>query len=1037
MNSKITLLSIVFLLTVSVSAQKLDMDLFKEIKIRNIGPAGMSGRVTAIDVVHKNPDIIYAGTASGGLWKSTGGGVAWKPIFDKEKVASIGALAIVQSNPDVIWAATGEGNPRNSQSSGSGVYKSIDGGVSWKLMGLEGTRNIHRIIVNKDNPNIVLIGAQGSAWGESNDRGVYKTIDGGKSWKKVLFVNNITGIGDMVVDPTNPNKIFAAMWEFRRWPWFFKSGGAGSGLYVTHDAGENWKRLSDEDGLPKGDIGRIGLAIPKSQPQIVYALVESKKNALYKSIDGGVKWNKVTDKNIGGRPFYYGDIAVDPENENRLYNIYSEVSVSEDGGKTFSKLLGWNPTRVHGDYHFWWIHPDDPSFIINGNDGGLGISRDRGTTWRFVENLPVGQFYHVSVDNEIPYNVYGGMQDNGSWRGPSNSLRAGGLRNQYWDEIAFGDGFDVVPDLSDARYAYGMWQGGNLLYIDMETGSNQYIKPIHPENEFLRFNWNAAIAQSPFDNNTVYYGSQYVHKSTDKGQNWEIISPDLTTNDATKQKSNESGGLTFDATGAENFTTILAIAPSPLDDNVIWVSTDDGNVQITRDGGQNWTNITSKIKGLKKGVWLPQIKASKYNVGEAYLVANDYRRNDWTPWLFRTKDYGKSWERVIDETDVSGYVLSFVQDPVEPKLMFTGTEFGLYVSIDAGSNWTKWKGNYPTVSTYDMQIQNRDHDLVIGTFGRSIWILDDIRSLREMAQKGLGILKEKIHVYPAPDAYLFSKRQASGTRFQADAIYKGDDKPSGTSITYSLKATNKEDTTLKSDTVWVQVLNNKSEAIRNMFTVGKVGMNRFNWDLNQKGYRGPNTPKPKKELQDVSGRRVEAGSYSIRLSYLGDTVITSINVKDDPRLNKSTEALAANAAKLDAISEFTIQATEAVDNLNDALKIIGVISEKLNEKKLGNDDLAKSAKALKVKIMSIKEMFVEKGDVQGIIRNPNNVSARLRTAQFYLSAAKQNGTQNLALKFAKSELNLALDTVSKFFNEDWKGYRQEIEKLNLSFFSEY
>ena len=401
---------------------------------RNIGPGGMSGRVTTIDVVNNAPDIIYVGTASGGVWKSMSGGIDWTPIFNDQLTASIGALAIQQSNPDVIWVGTGEGNPRNSLNGGYGIYKSLDGGKTWQSMGLEKTRHIHRIIIDPTQPNTVYVAAIGSPWGVHPERGIYKTTDGGKSWKKILYQNQKTGAADLVMDPTNPNKLIAAMWEHKRDPWFFNSGGEGSGLFISYDGGESWKEKTEEDGLPKGELGRIGLAIAKNKPNIVYALVEAKKNALYKSVDGGEKWVKVNDKNdIGNRPFYYSDIRVDPENENRLYSVFTYVNVSEDGGRNFKELMpAYGVSNgVHPDHHAWWIHPEDGDFMIDGNDGGLNITRDGGKSWRFVGNIPVAQFYHISVDNEIPYNVYGGMQDNGSWRGPAYTWRVQGIRNSY------------------------------------------------------------------------------------------------------------------------------------------------------------------------------------------------------------------------------------------------------------------------------------------------------------------------------------------------------------------------------------------------------------------------------------------------------------------------------------------------------------------------------------------------------------------------------------------------------------------------------
>ncbi|MGB1309507.1 MAG: WD40/YVTN/BNR-like repeat-containing protein, partial [Oceanihabitans sp.] len=497
-----------------------------------------------------------------------------------------------------------------------------------------------------------------------------------------------------VMDPTNPNKLIAALWEHKRDPWFFKSGGEGSGLHMTHDGGKTWKKLTDKEGLPKGDLGRIGIAIAPSKPNIVYALIEAKKNALYKSEDGGFKWKKINAKNdIGNRPFYYSEIYVNPQNENRLYSIYTYVNVSEDGGKNFKQLMPAYgvDNGVHPDHHAWWIHPSNGNFMIDGNDGGLNITKDGGKTWRFIGNLPVAQFYHINVDNEFPYNVYGGMQDNGSWRGPAYVWRSQGIRNSYWQEISFGDGFDVIPDKDNSRYGWTMSQQGYVSYYDWKTGNNFSVRPTHADPKVkLRFNWNAAINIDPFNNSTVYFGSQFVHKSTDKGLTWKIISKDLTSNDPNKLKQQESGGLTMDATGAENHCTILVIEPSPVEKDMLWIGTDDGKVHITQDSGNTWNEVTKNIKGLPSGSWIAQIKASNKNKGEALLIANDYRRFNYTPYAYRTTNYGKTWERIVDENDVSSYTLSIIEDLEESNLLFLGTDDGLYVSINAGKSWKKW-----------------------------------------------------------------------------------------------------------------------------------------------------------------------------------------------------------------------------------------------------------------------------------------------------------------------------------------------------------
>ncbi|WP_372945090.1 WD40/YVTN/BNR-like repeat-containing protein, partial [Muriicola sp.] len=854
-------LSLMLLASFSLIAQEFKMDFVQDLKPRNIGPGGMSGRVTAIDVVQSDPDIIFAGTASGGLWKSTSGGIKWESVFDKEVTASIGAVAIQQSNPSVIWVGTGEGNPRNSLNGGYGVYRSLDGGKNWTLMGLEKTRHIHRIIIDPDNPNTVYVGAIGSPWGEHPERGVFKTTDGGKTWNKILFVNNRAGVADMVMDPTNPNKIFAAMWEHKRDPWFFKSGGPGSGLYMTHDGGENWKKITAEDGMPKGELGRIGIAVARSRPNVVYALVEAKKNALYKSEDGGFTWKKINDKNdIGNRPFYYSEIYVDPQNENRVYSVFTYVNVSEDGGKNFSQLMpayGVN-NGVHPDHHAWWIHPEDGNFMIDGNDGGLNITRDRGESWRFIGNLPVGQFYHISTDNEYPYNVYGGMQDNGSWRGPAYVWKAQGIRNSYWQEIAFGDGFDVVPDLDDSRFGYAMSQQGFVSRYDHITGNNYSVRPTPPDKETeLRFNWNAGIGQDPFDNSTVYFGSQFVHKSTDKGLTWEVISPDLTTNDPEKLKQSESGGLTMDATGAENHCTILVIEPSPIEKDMLWVGTDDGRVHLTQNGGANWTEVTQNLKGLPKGCWIAQIRASGRNKGEALLIANDYRRFNYTPYAYRTRDYGKTWERIVDGNDVKSYTLSIVEDPENPKLMFLGTDDGLYISFDRAGTWQKWTEGFPTVSTKDLAIHPRERDLVIGTFGRAAWVLDDIRPLSTVASDP-AVLNKALAVFDPPVAYQAAYQQPSGSRFGADAIFNGQNREGGAMITYFLKegkqaskSTEKEETEEKDeeskgdeaeekkkskDSVTVEIFRGEA-LIRTLKykTPEKAGFHRIYWNMDEKG----------------------------------------------------------------------------------------------------------------------------------------------------------------------------------------------------------
>ncbi|MGH9787655.1 MAG: WD40/YVTN/BNR-like repeat-containing protein, partial [Candidatus Acidiferrales bacterium] len=508
----------------SLGAQ-IDPELLAGMKARSIGPAGMSGRIADIVAVESDANVIYVGAATGGLWKSENGGLTWTPIFDDQPVHAIGALAIFQATPDIVWVGTGEGNTRNSVSVGNGIYKSLDAGRTWKHLGLEETERIHRVLLHPAYPSVAYVCALGKLWGENPERGVYKTVDGGETWKKVLYVDEKTGCGDLAMDPANPNKLIAGMWQHRRWPWFFRSGGPGSGMYVTVDGGATWKRLTEDDGLPKGELGRIGVAFFRGDSKIVYALVEAEKSALLRSEDGGRTWGKVNESpNIAPRAFYYCDLRVDPERPNRVYSLHSTVQVSDDSGKSFRTLISFN--KLHPDHHAFWINPSDPRHLLDGNDGGVGISRDRGETWQFAANLPLAQFYHINVDMDRPYRVMGGMQDNGSWWGPSSVWENGGIRNHHWEEVGFGDGFDVATDPQEPWIGYAMSQRGFLIRWNIRTGERKDIRPPAPDGVFLRFNWNAALALDPFDAGTIYYGSQFVHKSTDRGDSWALLSPD-------------------------------------------------------------------------------------------------------------------------------------------------------------------------------------------------------------------------------------------------------------------------------------------------------------------------------------------------------------------------------------------------------------------------------------------------------------------------------------------------------------------------------
>ncbi|EAR12446.1 hypothetical protein PI23P_07470 [Polaribacter irgensii 23-P] len=1048
-------------------SQEFSMDLLKNMTPRNIGPGGMSGRITSIDVVTSDPKIMYVGTASGGIWKSNSGGIKWEPIFEKELTASIGAVAIQQSNPSIIWAGTGEGNPRNSLNGGFGIYKSLDAGKTWKAMGLEKTRHIHRVLIDPTNPDIVYAGAIGSPWGEHQERGVYKTIDGGKNWKQMLFTNSRSGTADLIMDPKNPNKIIASMWEHKRDPWFFKSGGTGSGLYITHDGGDNWKQVTEKEGFPKGELGRIGVAIAPSNPDIIYALVEAKKNALYKSEDGGFKWKKINDKpSIGTRPFYYSEIYVAPQNENRLYTVFTYINVSQDGGKSFTELMPAYgvDNGVHPDHHAWWMHPNNGEFMIDGNDGGLNITKDGGKSWRFIGNIPVAQFYHINVDNEFPYNVYGGMQDNGSWRGPAYVWKSQGIRNSYWQELSFGDGFDVVPDKDDSRYGFSMSQQGSVVRYDHITGNNYSVKPTHKDaNVKLRFNWNAAINMDPFDNSTLYFGSQFVHKSIDKGLTWEVISPDLSTNNPEKLKQAESGGLTMDATGAENHCTILVIEPTPLEKDVLWAATDDGQVHITKNGGTTWLNVAKNLKGLPENSWITQIKASNKNKGEALLVANDYRRFNYTPYAYRTKNYGDSWERIVDKNDVQSYALCIIEDPENENLLFLGTDDGLYVSVNAGDKWIKWTTGFPTVPVKDLVIHPREQDLIIGTFGRAAWVLDDIRPLRAIANNN-KIISKKLALFTPPTAYQAKNQQPTGSRFGADALYQGENRKSGARISYYIRKpeeVKKETTEKKEDDIDIKKDTNKvkydsikleifdgTRRIRTLKfkTPKENGIHKTTWYLREKGVARASRSL-KKSKREPSGVSVKPGNYQLKMTFGKEVAEQTINVAYDPRLEMSELAINQKYDAGKVLESYQDKITNIVRQLVTSKNTATTIKAQLTKEDASASDTLKKYKAeIKASTTIIKKIdtLISKylGTIdkrQGITRNPEiTVTQRFGVASSYIRSrfGEQTTTEKVLMNQFKAEFKKVVSETNAFFAKDWTAYKAATENIIISPFRE-
>lgn len=1058
----LALFAALFLAAPGLPAQSFDSAWLEGVKPRSIGPAGMSGRVTAIAVDPNDDDKIWVGTASGGLWLTDNGGTSWRPVFDDQPVQSIGAIALNPHNPAELWVGTGEGNPRNSHNSGRGLYHSIDGGRTWRCAGLENTRLIHRIIVHRDDPNTIWVGAMGSAWGPSADRGLYRSRDRGKNWEKVLYVNDRTGVADMVVDPRHPDKLIVAMWEFARTPWNFRSGGEGSGLYMSYDGGDSFTRLSDKEGLPEGTLGRIGLAIARSKPSVVYALVEAeKKNALYRSDNGGHNWKVVATENIGNRPFYYADIFVDPKNENRLYNLYSMVTRSEDGGKTFEVLLPYH--GVHPDHHAFWISPDNPEYIIDGNDGGLNISRDGGENWQFINNLPLGQFYHVNYDMDEPYNIYGGMQDNGSWVGPAYVLKSGGIRNYDWQELYFGDGFDVVPHRGDSRYGYAMSQGGNLAFYDRQTGATRFIKPVHPGGEKLRFNWNAAIAADPFSDDGVYYGSQYLHFSRDRGSHWSILSPDLTSNDPEKQRQHESGGLTIDATSAENHTTILCIAPSPADSNVIWVGTDDGRVQLTRNRGANWQELSGRLPDFPEGAWVPQVLAGP-SPGEALVVVNDYRRDNWEAYLYRTADFGKSWSRLIDAGDMPGPVHSAVADAEAPGLIWAGTEFGLWYSIDGGAQWQKWTAGLPSVPVFDLKIHPREADLIIGTFGRAIYVLDDIRFMRALSMTPGGIPDSALRLFEIPAATDYHRASYSGIRFTADAEYIGDNRRSGARFTVwvapdslrdgGAQASKREVSGKKarvkaaaaekagksgkkkgSDKLFFVVKNMDGDTIRRFSQKRRAGIRRYSWHFEEDGVRGPSQSRPGKGDELPGGVTALPGDYLLVVSCGDHRDSARFTLRADPRMADEMVDLAAKRAAQKDFEAVTDKAAQAHDRLLQVEEAIDFVKK---HRAHWPDSLSSRAdstlKPVVAQLDSLKALFFLKTEKDGYHDSSHTLSSKLWQVRRYLSSgwAGPGGNAAQIKRQVSEEVDAAVRAVNDFVSGPWAEWSAWLEALPVS-----
>jgi len=888
----------------------------KALRWRSLGPVNQVGRISAIAGIPGDPYTYFVGGANGGVIRTTNGGVTFEPIFDGQTAISIGAIAVAPSDRNVVYVGTGEGNPRNNASVGDGMYKSVDGGDHWTHIGLPKSDKIARIIVDGKNADIVYACAIGREWGPNEERGVFKTTDGGTTWKKVLYVDAQTGCSDISTDANNSNIIYAGMYTYLRKAWNLNSGGGNTAVYKSVNGGATWERLSGKDrtlGLPKTAMDRIGIAVSPSEPNVVYVLTETREEGeLWRTDDAGTSWRMINnDRNINFRPFYYADIRVDPKNSNRVWTLSGGLYFSDDGGRNFTTI----GRGVHGDHQAMWIDPVDPRRILEGSDGGWQVSNDGGKNFEVIKSFPFTQFYHIHYDNQEPYYICGGLQDNGTWCGPSNSLSPAGVMMRDWYNVSGGDGFSGVPDLERPWIIYSDAQGGMIYVTDRRTGSQKMIYP-YPNRigsvgdamlgHKYRFNWNSPIELSPQNPGTVYFGGNVLFRSRNRGQSWEVISPDLTTNDPSKQQ-NSGGEIVVDNTAAEFHTTLLSIAPSRLDENVIWVSTDDGNVQVTRDGGKSWSNVFKNVPGLAPFAWLPTIEASHANLGTAYVVADHHQDDDYAPYAYMTTDYGNTWTSIRgDLPSNAGWAHVIREDPKNPNLLYLGTEMGLWASWDKGAHWVSLRNELPVVQVRDIKVHLRDNDLIVATHGRGVYILDDLAPLQQ-----LGAAMRT-------DATLFDIRVATNwVTWSKDGdlgqqIWAGDNPPEGALISYYLKAA-------AATAPAIEITDASGKVVRRLPRLSNVaGVNRIAWDLRGEGAAAAPAGGGGRRGGGGGAAAVLPGMYTVTLRVNGTTHTKTVQVRNDPRSEMTSAQLVAQAEaaqRMGAVSAEVNQTIEAIDNI--------------------------------------------------------------------------------------------------------------------------
>ncbi|MCX7553340.1 hypothetical protein OS175_05575 [Marinicella sp. S1101] len=995
------------LLPASFVAQsaKVDSYTFGGLQARAIGPAVMSGRIAALDATNSDTPVIYVGTASGGVWKSKDGGIGFEPIFDDYN-QSIGAIKVDPNNESNVWVGTGESWVRNTVSVGDGVYLSNDGGNKWQHLGLEKTERIAAIEVSNQSSDTVFVCATGALWNDAKERGVYKTSDAGKTWQQVLYINQSTGCSDLVIDPNNPNIIYAGMWQFRRYPDYFTSGGEGSGLYRSIDGGDTWQEMIN--GLPADDKGRIALAIAHSQSTTVYATVEAEETALYRSDDMGRSWQRKSDAGmVQMRPFYFGELKVDPTDPERVYKPSFITVTSTDGGETFTSMFGGGfNIPIHPDHHALWINENNPNQLVLGTDGGVYISYNKGGNWRMVGTLPVSQFYHVSHDDQWPYHVYGGLQDNGSWEGPSRA--AGGIKPGDWNSIGMGDGFWAFVDKQDHNTIYSEYQGGKLLRLNREVGELKNIPPVAGDGEeALRFNWNTPLLVSEANIGTIYYGSQYLHKSTDRGESWQTISPDLTTDDPKRQRQASTGGLTIDNSTAENNATIYTIAESMLDKKLLWVGSDDGLIHVSKDAGDSWQNVGKNIKGVPKGTWVSRVTASPHEVGTAFVTFDGHRTGDMKTYTYRTDDFGKSWQKLA--ADDLGYAWVIKQDRVNPDLLFLGTEFGLYISLDAGANWSRFKENLPKVAIHDLVIHPTEHDVILATHGRGVYIIDDISPLRALTQENLT---ENVVMLPSRPAVM-----VEGGALQSFA--GGDDfigaNPSEVAvITYYLKKRH-----MFGD-MKINILDEDDQVITSLVAGKRRGINRVEWPMRLKA---PKFPPSTSLVPGFVGPRVAEGTYKVELIKGKKKYYSTVELVPDPRSQHTREDRQAQ-------QQLSMQLYDAINDLTFSLSQLKDVVSQLESQADLSASAQKKVERFKLSYQDLNAQFTatKKGMITGESKLREQLGTLFGNVVGYSGQPSQTQYQTAARLIA--EVATALDAGQNLLDKQLPGLNKLMDKAS-------